>query len=223
MKEQKTDLAIVLRRINYGEKDRVVNLLCKDAGILSVFAKSVRSARSKLASGIELFNVVEVGYYDGKSNLKTLTGTRIIEFNDQIVENYERTNLCFQALKQLSKILEEAEGQEYFEPLRIYLRSMNNDALDMYIIHAWFVLKILTLSGVLSEFEVTGEGVKKHFNFDFDEQKFYESDSGIFGKDDIKLIRLMSVSEKPPMLKKALGSEQGVMNFAIKLAEFNLG
>ena len=46
--------ALVLRRTNYGEADRVVHFLTPE-GQVAVMAKGVRKARSKLAGGIEMF------------------------------------------------------------------------------------------------------------------------------------------------------------------------
>ena len=51
--------AIVLRRTNYGEADRVVQLLTVE-GRRSVMARGVRKEKSKLAGGIELFAVSDV-------------------------------------------------------------------------------------------------------------------------------------------------------------------
>ena len=46
--------SIVLRRTNYGESDRILNLLTEN-GVISVIAHGVRKEKSKLAGGIELF------------------------------------------------------------------------------------------------------------------------------------------------------------------------
>ena len=46
--------AIVLRRTNFGEADRIVDLLTP-SGRVSVMARGVRREKSKLAGGIELF------------------------------------------------------------------------------------------------------------------------------------------------------------------------
>ena len=51
--------AIVLRRTNYAEADRVLQLLTPK-GRRSVIAKGVRRERSKLAGGIELFAICDV-------------------------------------------------------------------------------------------------------------------------------------------------------------------
>jgi len=60
--------AIVLRRTNYGEADRILQLLTPD-GKRGVMAKGVRREKSRLAGGIELFAICEVVITDGKGEL----------------------------------------------------------------------------------------------------------------------------------------------------------
>ena len=57
MAESERLRAIVLRRTNYGEADRILQLLTPK-GKRSVMAKGVRRERSKLAGGIELLHFV---------------------------------------------------------------------------------------------------------------------------------------------------------------------
>ncbi|MET0980164.1 MAG: DNA repair protein RecO, partial [Candidatus Saccharimonadales bacterium] len=60
--------AIVLRRTNFGEADRILQLLTPD-GKKSVMARGVRREKSKLAGGIELFAVCDVVITEGKGSL----------------------------------------------------------------------------------------------------------------------------------------------------------
>lgn len=46
--------AIILRRTNYGESDRILGLITPH-GKLSVLARGARKEKSRLAGGIELF------------------------------------------------------------------------------------------------------------------------------------------------------------------------
>ena len=55
MKSKKV-LAIVLRRTDFGEADRIVNLLTSE-GKISAIARGARRQKSKLAGGIEIFAV----------------------------------------------------------------------------------------------------------------------------------------------------------------------
>lgn len=57
--------AIVLRRTNYGEADRILQLITPE-GRQSVMARGVRREKSKLAGGIELFAVSDVVLGEGK-------------------------------------------------------------------------------------------------------------------------------------------------------------
>ena len=70
--------AIVLRRTDYGEADRILQLLTPE-GKKSVVAKGVRREKSKLAGGIELFSVSEVVIHEGKGELGILTGAKLVE------------------------------------------------------------------------------------------------------------------------------------------------
>ena len=60
--------AIVLRRTNYGEADRILQLLTPE-GRRSVMAKGVRREKSKLAGGIELFALTDVVIGQGRGEL----------------------------------------------------------------------------------------------------------------------------------------------------------
>ena len=65
MKTTRTQ-AIVLRRTNYGEADRVLQILTPD-GKFSVMARGARREKSRLNGGIELFSISEVVIGEGKS------------------------------------------------------------------------------------------------------------------------------------------------------------
>ena len=61
------DEAIVLKRIEYGEADRILTVLTKNHGKISVIAKGVRKPKSKLAGGIEIFCVNSISYVNSKN------------------------------------------------------------------------------------------------------------------------------------------------------------
>ena len=61
-------LAYVLRRTNYGEADRILNIITPE-GKKSVIVKGVRRAKSKMAGSVELFSLSELNIHFGKSEL----------------------------------------------------------------------------------------------------------------------------------------------------------
>ena len=58
MKSETTE-AIVLRRTNYGEADRIIQF-STPLGHRSAMARGVRKSRSKLAGGVELLSLSQV-------------------------------------------------------------------------------------------------------------------------------------------------------------------
>ena len=58
--------AIMLRRTNYGEADRIISFITPDRGKLSAIAKGVRKPKSKLAGGLELFAASDITIAEGR-------------------------------------------------------------------------------------------------------------------------------------------------------------
>lgn len=59
--------AIILRRKNYSEVDKILTVFTKDYGKLTLIAKGVRQIHSRRAPHLELFNEVELLLYHGKT------------------------------------------------------------------------------------------------------------------------------------------------------------
>jgi DNA repair protein RecO (recombination protein O) len=70
--------AIILKRINLGEADRIVTAFSKEAGKIRFVAKGSRRTKSKLAGSIELFCQSKLMLSDGKS-LDILTSAEIVD------------------------------------------------------------------------------------------------------------------------------------------------
>ena len=98
--------AIILRRTNFGETDRILNLLTPE-GQKSVRARGVRKEKSKLAGGIELFCVSDVVIHEGRSDIGTLTSAKMLKFYQNILTDLERLELASQILKDINPIFEQ--------------------------------------------------------------------------------------------------------------------
>lgn len=57
---------IVIKRIRYKDHDRIITLLTRELGKISVIAKGVRKSSSKRLGHVELFNQIEAVVYKGK-------------------------------------------------------------------------------------------------------------------------------------------------------------
>jgi DNA repair protein RecO (recombination protein O) len=70
------DEGIVLRRVDYGETDRVLTVLTRDHGKLGVLARGVRRAGSRLAAHTDLFARSTMQLARGRGELEVLTEAR---------------------------------------------------------------------------------------------------------------------------------------------------
>ncbi|MGC8460930.1 MAG: DNA repair protein RecO [Candidatus Dormibacteria bacterium] len=73
-----TDEAIVLRRVDYGEADRVLTLLTKDRGKLGALAKGARKPSSTLSTATDLFVHGRFQLVPGRGELEIVTHGEVI-------------------------------------------------------------------------------------------------------------------------------------------------
>ena len=68
-----TDEGIVLRRVNYGEADRILTVLTRGHGKVGVIARGVRKAGSRMAAQTDLFERSRMQLAEGRGELLVLT------------------------------------------------------------------------------------------------------------------------------------------------------
>lgn len=137
--------AIVLRRTNYSESDRILNLLTPE-GKFSVLARGVRKEKSRLAGGIELFTVADVVIHQGRSSLGTLTSAKMLRFFNNILTDMSRLELAAAFLKRLERLSEQVSSPEYFKILTEILAGLDN-TLSVALVETWGLLNLLRISG----------------------------------------------------------------------------
>ena len=206
---RKKTLAIVLRRTDFGEADRIINLLTP-SGKVSAMARGVRKPKSKLAGGIEFFALNEVVLIEGKSEMRTLSSARMREFFGEILKDFERTEFAYQAIKTVSWLCEQIESDDFFEILLTVFRSLNNFEIDLSLTKKWFNFKVAEFSGdeINLESDKNGKPLQADLNYSFDfyDRVFVEDINGRFSANDIKFLRLM-VSSEPKIISKIKGCD----------------
>ena len=207
---RKKTLAIVLRRTDFGEADRIINLLTPN-GKVSAMARGVRKPKSKLAGGIEFFALNEVVLIEGKSEMRTLSSARMREFFGEILKDFERTEFAYQAIKTVSWLCEQIESDDFFEILLTVFRSLNNFEIDLSLTKKWFNLKMAEFSGdeINLESDKNGKPLQADltYSFDFYDKVFVEDREGDFNSNHIKFLRLM-LSSQPRIISKVKGNEK---------------
>lgn len=194
--------AIVLRRTNYGEADRIIQIITPDNGRLSVMARGVRREKSRLAGGIELFAVCDLVLTRGTkstSDLWTLTGARLNTFFDRIMSDYSRLQFGYEAIKQTARAAETIDETEFYNLLEAALSSLNDLNINLKITETWFYLRLAKLLGNELNTATDASGMKlvedARYNFDPSDQVFIFNETGRYGSDTLKILRILSAND----------------------------
>lgn len=200
--------AIVLRRTNYGEADRILQLLTPDYGKVSAMAKGVRREKSKLAGGIELLAVSDVTLISGKSEIWTLTGAKMDTFFAHIMNDYDRLQFAYEAIKQVSRASEQVNDSAFFVLLETTLSALNDPSVQTDVTITWFWLQLAILLGVGLNLATDVNGMKlvedKNYVFDAEAMAFTFRENGEFTTEHIKVLRLIS-AQSPVVVSKVKG------------------
>ena len=191
--------AIVLRRTDYGEADRVLQLLTPE-GKRSVIARGVRKEKSKLAGGIELFSVSEVVIHEGKTELGILTSAKLLEYYDAFVKDIELIEMGGTMMKSVSARAEQVESPEFYKILKQALQVMQKHAGEKTrwkdVLRAWWGINLTRVSGedVNLHFDTDGKKLKADERYYWDEEQaaLSKAAAGRIGVDHIKMMRLMA-------------------------------
>lgn len=188
--------AIVLRRTNYGEADRIIQFLTPE-GKKSVMVKGVRREKSKLAGGVELFAVADIVIRSGKGELGILTSARLVHFYRHIMEDYDRLQFGYEAIKHVSKASEMVDEPEWYDVLFETFKGLDAQSVSLQLTQTWFYLHYAELMGVqlsLSN-DIAGQPLRvgERYSYDVAERGLRMSPSGEITADHIKFMRLISV------------------------------
>jgi DNA repair protein RecO (recombination protein O) len=187
--------SIVLRRINYGEADRIVDILTPD-GQISAIAKGARREKSKLAGGIELLAVSDITIHDSKSGLAIITSARMEQFFSKILEDYDRLQFAYSAIKLVAKASKDIDGPEWFAVLEEVLEGLNKPQVSRLLVETWFFVHYAELLGdeLNTRSDSAGELLVASENYLYDdtEKVLRLHAQGTISGDHIKLLRLIA-------------------------------
>ena len=190
--------AIILRRTNYGEADRILTLLTP-LGQRSVIAKGVRREKSKLAGGIELFAISDVVLTTSKAGMAILTSARLVHFYHHIVEDYDRLQFGYEATNLATKASEQLDDSGWYEVLSEVYMGLDAPTVPLRLTQTWFYLHYAELTGYAFSLErdVTGQPLDadKTYMYDVHEKGLRLSEQGDVDANHIKLLRL--IANKP--------------------------
>lgn len=186
--------AIILRRTNYGESDRILTLLSPE-GKISVLARGARKEKSRLAGGIELFSVSDVTIHQSHhAKLATLTGARMLKFYGNILTDLPRLKLASSFLKSINRVAEQTDNPEFFDILNQALAGLDRGC-SLLLVSTWFNYNFARTTGEEINLvrDVYGSPLNPDQTYVWDglEAALRPDPDGPIGASEIKLARLL--------------------------------
>lgn len=151
MRTCKTE-GVVLRRRNLGEADRVLTVLSRDFGKITVKAPGVRRIPSRRSSHVELLNLSQFTLYSGsKTFMPIVTEVQVIEDFPLIKSDLHKIGLALYVCELTNGLCaDNQENRGAFFHLKTILSDLSN-ALDALSLVRKFEKDLLTELGFWSE------------------------------------------------------------------------
>jgi len=214
--------AIVIRRRNQGESDRVLTLFSNEKGRFSAIAKGGRKPKSKLAGGIELFTENDFILSDGKA-FEIVSETQLLHnyLDGKPIHEIKLAHLFAELVCKL--IPENLPVPELFSDFELVLSRMGQDDSDL--LELFFCSRLLKYLGIYPELAVCLDCKQKP-----EQQVYFSASSGgivcescydhthqgsLISKDVIKLWRFLM--ECNPDVLDRLNIEDSVSHEATSL------
>lgn len=139
--------AVVLRRLDYGEADRILTLLTREHGKLSAIAKGSRRAKARSAGGLDLFARSQMMLAKGH-NLDVVAQAQRRGDVRHISGDLHRTAYACLVAEVADKVLEERHPvDDVFDLVVTSIDRLNQPQRLPRAESAWFLMRILDLLG----------------------------------------------------------------------------
>lgn len=196
------DSVIVISRINYKESDRILTVLGQKYGKRRVLAKGVRKSTSKLAGNVELFNVVTINTVGSKStDLSVLTGAKMTDHYQNLIKDIDKTMMVYEWVKIVDKLSPDGQGREYFDPLMIGLKALDEAKVSPWLVNCWLFLQMIEISGHKINWHKMAEvNAQESYDFDFESNSFRVSKVGGYRQDTLKIIKYLGELDAPKQI-----------------------
>jgi len=139
--------AIVLRRSDLGEADRLLTLLTPDRGKLRAIAKGARKIASRKGGHVELFNRVNLLIARGRGEFDIISQAETIEPSRALREDLTRSTYAHYAAELIDRFAEEGTAQPELFALLADGLDWFSTSTDLALTARYFELRLLTLGG----------------------------------------------------------------------------
>lgn len=124
-KTYKTE-AVILKRLNFSEADKILTFYTKHYGKISAIAKGIRKLTSRKAGSLELFNHVVIFLAKGK-NLDIITEASLINSFPRFRKDLNRVKLAYEVCEVVERLTVEEKGNDLvFLKLKDFLYGLDS-------------------------------------------------------------------------------------------------
>jgi DNA repair protein RecO (recombination protein O) len=118
--------AVVLRTVDYGERDRVVSLLSRERGKLSAFARGARASKRRFGGVLEPFHLLAAEVSERGGDLWGLENASVEQAFGAVRGDLARIACASYAVELASELVRDAEPHEdLFDALVAYLGRLD--------------------------------------------------------------------------------------------------
>lgn len=140
--------AIVLKRQNFGEADKILTVMTREEGKVKVVAKGVRRITSRRSSHVELLNLATLFVYRGRS-MPILTEAVVLHDFDDVKKDLNKIGFAYHFCELIDSLCpEEQRNEKAFSLLRDVLVDLSTSA-DHHSLTAEFEHNLLQALGFI--------------------------------------------------------------------------
>ncbi|RMF05466.1 MAG: DNA repair protein RecO [Chloroflexi bacterium] len=138
--------ALILRRSDFGEADRLLTVMTPEYGKLRLLAKGVRKTTSRKAGHVELFMLTNMLVARGRT-FDIVSQAEIVEAYRPLREDLDKTSHAYYLAELVDRFVEEHDPNvPLFELLALSLARLGH-ADDPFLVLRFFELHLLSLTG----------------------------------------------------------------------------
>jgi DNA repair protein RecO (recombination protein O) len=135
--------AVVLRKVDYGEADRILTLFTRERGKLPAIAKAVRRAKSRMSGQLDVFSHGQMQLAEGR-RMDVVTQFQRITRSDGLAADLPRGAAAAVVVEVADKVLEERHPQpELFEVVIGALDHLSDPSVSARLELCDFLMRVL--------------------------------------------------------------------------------
>lgn len=187
---------IVIRKIDFGEADRIITVFSENLGKFEVLVKGIRKSKKREISAVEILSYSEFTLYK-KEEKYILSSVNLVEYFLEIRNNLEKLGIASYILSLVDKIVFIGEKKrEFFLRIKKTLEFIekNNKMLNYYLLIRMLVW-IIRNEGL----SIQNEGEKY---LDIENSNIVNSDDGKRIKIQEKVYKLITLNIKSEDVKE---------------------